>query len=100
MGSPLVPLLAGIFITDFENKLLPKKHSYKMLWMRYVCKFEALKLKVLKINKPQVRTTTRTINFCAQLISAAVPLTEDSEVQLCTVEGTATSPGMLCRLSH
>ena len=41
-----------------------------------------------------------TLEICAQLVSAIVPLTEDSEVQLCTVEGTATSPGMLCTLPN
>ena len=36
MGSPLVPLLANIFVISLEEKVLPKVSNYLCYWKRYV----------------------------------------------------------------
>ena len=35
IGSPLVPVLAGIFMTELENKLVPTLKEYPSFWRRY-----------------------------------------------------------------
>ena len=36
MGSPLGPVIAGIFMVELEESLLPKLSSYMTSWKRYV----------------------------------------------------------------
>ena len=35
-GSPLGPVIAGIFMVELERSLLPKLSSYMTYWKRYV----------------------------------------------------------------
>ena len=36
MGSPLGPVLAGVFIVELERSLVPKLSEHMMLWRRFV----------------------------------------------------------------
>ena len=36
MGSPLGPVLAGVFIVELERSLVPKLCEHMMLWRRFV----------------------------------------------------------------
>ena len=36
MGSPLGPVVAGIFMVELERSLLPRLSSYMTSWKRYV----------------------------------------------------------------
>ena len=36
MGSPLGPVLAGIFMVELERSLVPKLSSYIKFWKRFV----------------------------------------------------------------
>ena len=36
LGSPLGPILAGIFVMEFEISLVPKLRNYIKFWKRFV----------------------------------------------------------------
>lgn len=36
MGSPLGPVIAGIFMVELETQLLPNMSSFMLPWVRYV----------------------------------------------------------------